>query len=193
MPLGPPGERVYAGANFKSKFQGVEMQISSKRVIESKVLPGVKFTVRRLAEYQVASRDMQTAKERVRMKEIAREWQAQTPKDGAPDTDDMQSARFVLDDEFSNLLASVIKPASIRAALISIEGLAVDDVPVTNAKEFIAALCPPLQPLADEVYVACEQAATMTEDERKNFLPPSTSSELVDGGKTDLTAEPAAA
>jgi hypothetical protein len=178
------------------------MQITSKKTIESVAAPGVSFTVRRLNSSQRSARDLTTMEARRKNSMLAREWRSLLPAmladgvtfmDPADDTNEARDKRYALDEEYALLLESVLKPASVRAALISIANLSVDDKPVVTAKDFLDVRGPATDDLFDEIYRACEEAAGLTDDERKNLQPPTTSNELAAGETNDTTATPAAA
>jgi hypothetical protein len=178
------------------------MQTTSKTTIESTSNPGVKFTVRRLGKSQRSARDLTTMEARRKCNALSREWRALLPAmqpDGetfvnpADDTPELRESRGALHEEYALLLESAIKPASIRAALISIEGLSVDGKSVTTAKDFIETLGPTTDDLFDEIYLACEEAAGLTDEEKGKSKPPTTTKEPEAAGTLDTTAIPAAA
>lgn len=172
------------------------MQLTSRNTIESAVAPGVRFTVRRLDSTQRAARDLQTMEARRRSRQLSREWIAIAPmkEDGLTfvdpnqDTQEVRTQREPLDEEYTLLLNSVLKPASVRAALISIVNLSIDGRIVTTAKDFLDSRGPGTDALFDEIWQACEEASGLTDEERKNLQPPTISSELAAGETTDSTA-----
>jgi len=178
------------------------MQLTTRKTIDSAAIPGVRFTVRRLGKTQRAARDLQTMEQRRKCAALAREWRALLPamaEDGVTflkpedDTAANRDARARIDEEYGLLMDSAIKPASIRAALVSIENLAVDGKLVTTAKDFLDADAPALDDLGDEIFRACEEASGLTDEERKNLQPPTISSELAAGATSGSTVTPAGA
>lgn len=176
------------------------MQLTSKVTIESKAIPGVKFTVRRLDSSQRAARDLTTMAARRKTRELSQAWRALLPelladgktyKNPADDTPELKAQREPFDEEFALVTDSVLKPASVRAALVSITDLSIDDKLITSAKDFLDARGPATDGLFNEIYQACEEASGLTDEERKNLLPPIISKEVVAGETTDSTVIPA--
>jgi len=75
-----------------------------------------------------------------------------------------------VDYEFSLVLSSYLLPASIRAGLVSIEGLEIDGKPATP-ELLTTCATPELDDLVREIYAECEIASGLTSTQRKNSQP----------------------
>ena len=155
------------------------MDFKSTATHDSEVYPGVKFTVRKLNVWQRLERDADVANEAVRAQEIIAE-------NGALDDSDLKR-RAELNREFLVVNHQKIIPVVIKAGLVSIKDLVVDGERVTDydglvkcgaiSSEFIA-----------EVFVACQCAAGIYGDDRKNFASPGISTGRTDGADQNSTA-----
>lgn len=164
------------------------LSIQSKTTIESESCPGVTFTVRRLNKIQRSVRDLPVMEPRMRYTEISeRYFELKGRKEQTPET--LRETKM-LDYEAGLVINEHLKPASIRAALVSIEGLEIDGKPAT-VDSLLADGSPDTDALIDEIYQACEIAAGLTGTQQKNSPSPSTSVEPVDGGISGSTATPA--
>jgi hypothetical protein len=106
----------------------------------------------------------------------------QATREAAPEG--AEKRRALLDMEFE-LVAVQLKPYFIRAALVSVDGLTIDDKPVPLAG-FVEASPPEL---ADEVYQSIEAHMRLSGDQAKNSPSPSTSG-AVEGERTTSTTAP---
>jgi hypothetical protein len=164
------------------------LSIQSKTTAESAVCPGVKFTVRRLNKIQRSARDLPVMEPRMRYTEISeRYFELKGLKEPTPETE--REARMI-DYEAGLIINEHLKPASIRAALVSIEGLEIDGKPAT-ADSLLADGSPDTDGLIDEIYAACEIASGLSGTQQKNLQSPSTSVEPADGETGGSTADPA--
>ena len=156
------------------------IQLKGKVRIESATLPGVAFTVRRLAVMRRAERDMQTLQASARLEQIRREWrEVMGPGDFSTAElingrmAEMSPAEFQKVDALNRegiLLGDLhLKPASIRTGLVSIEGITNEDgVPIETAEQLLQCATPELDELLEEVYRACEAGGGLDTLERKN-------------------------
>jgi len=141
------------------------MDIASKITQESKVLPGVTFTVRRLNQIQRAKRDFGLIEERGRYTELYERYKA------LPDDAEHLVARAKLDHEMGLIINAHFKPAYIRAGLVSIEGYQIDGT-APSADKLIESGD---ELLVDEIYLACEVASGLSAAAQKNLPSPGTS------------------
>ncbi len=158
--------------------------LTPKITTESKALPGVKITVRRLTQIQRAMRDLDCMEQQVRIAEIQAELdELVKPFRKTDDADEQELPRDVvakgtrLLNERNALEAAYVKPSTIRAGLIRIEGEGV----ARNADELIEN---GPDALIDEVYTEISRASGLTVDERKNSSSPSDSIDP-EGGKSE--------
>jgi len=155
------------------------MNFRSTEVHESDAVEGVRFTVRVLNVIQRARRDAEIADQRLEFTRLLEEYRAL----GDEERNSPAGRRL---DYLSGLIADqYLKPASIRAGLVSIEGLSVDGEPVTDADGLIER---GPDALIEEVWLACEAASGLSEEQRKNSSSPGTSAGREDGGSGNLNA-----
>lgn len=155
---------------------------NSKETVESVTCPGVRFTVRILNDIQRARRDMKLLEVRARINELQDKWVVAKDK-GAGALELLK-----INDEAALLSQSQLKPAYIRAGLISIEGLELDGAPATIETLIESG---PVE-LVNEIYDACVKASGLGAEETKNLPSPGTSPEAEAGQESNTTA-PAAA
>ena len=156
------------------------MQIEKLKRFESATCPGVAFTVRRLGKIQRSARDFPIMTARLRMSEIAREWQM-IPKPDAGGNDPRLTA---LNYEASLLTDRDITPAVLRAGIASIEGI--DGVSTVDA--LLADASPELDVLIAEMFDACEAASGLTGEQQKNSESPTTSTAPVVSENSNTSA-----
>lgn len=155
---------------------------NSKETIESATYPGVKFTVRILNDIQRARRDAKLLDVRARINELQDRWAV------AKDKGDGAIELLKINDEAALLSQSQLKPAYIRAGLVSVEGIEIDGVPATVETLIESG---PVE-LVNEIYDACVKASGLGAEETKNSQSPGTSPEAEAGQESNTTA-PAAA
>ena len=169
------------------------IQIKSKKVVQSVALPGVSFVVRRMSQIRRAARDLETIEASVRISSLLREWRE--IMDGDKPARDLSTADLIvarsqelapdqrsriasIDRECSLLMDRFIRPASIRAALVSIDGISDDEgALVVDAEALLAIATPELDGLIAEIYEACEAASGLDAEETKNLPLPTTTDE----------------
>lgn len=157
------------------------MNLKSKITHQSKSAPDVSFTVRCLNVMQRARRDAAIADRKIRYSQLLADQRAllkaaipgfyeeEDPnkradllKTLAPDkANELAEIQF----KAALLLDEHIRPAIVKAGLLSIDGLVLDGQAVTAPEAFLE--CAPDE-LLDEVYEACESASSLTDAERKN-------------------------
>lgn len=143
---------------------------------ESTVTPGVTFKVRSLSKIERAKREFPLMDARFQIADLANEWLAiKPPEDGEEDirtAKDVRRARFI-DVQYQLLMDSVIKPAVLRAGVVSIHGLKIDGK--AAGIDSLIAGGNALDDLIEEIFEACQEASGLTEQQRKNSESPSTS------------------
>lgn len=167
------------------------ISLKSKTTIESKSVPGVSFTVRTLNRIQRAKRDLPVMATRQHLSGLIREYGPlfETP---AADRTPAQTQRIALiDAEYSWLQDQEIYPSVIRAGLVSVDGLEIDDKPAT-ADSLIEATGADYDELIEEIYKACSDAAGLTPTETKNLPSDTTSIAPVETDPTTSSATSAA-
>jgi len=163
--------------------------IKSRTVVESTNCPGVTFTVRRLNKIQRSARDLPVMEARMRYTEISeRYFELKAIPEQTPELE--REARMI-DYEAGLIINQHLKPASVKAALVSISGMEIDGKPVT-AESLLADGSPDADALIDEIYAACEIASGLTGVQQKNSQSPSTSPEPGDGETKGSIVETAA-
>lgn len=154
--------------------------------IDAQSSPGVRFTVKRLSQMERAKRDMQIAVHTLRIgeiaarvKEIREPYQAkegeQAPK--MPIEDQVEITK--LDREAGVLWNLHVKPAFVRAGLVSVDGMTHGGKPVTA--DSLLEYGP--DDLTDEVWLAVSNNASLTYEQAKNSPSPFTSTEQESGGE----------
>lgn len=169
------------------------VSIKSKHEHVSTSVPGVTFTVRTLNRIRRSRRDLPILATRQRLSEILREYKplrkllTEAP---AEFTDDQRRQIDALDAEFTWLRDSEIKPADIRAGLVSIDGLEIDGAPAT-VETLLNATGPEYDALLEEIHEACEAASGLSPAETKNSQSDTTSTGAVGTDPTVSSAAPA--
>jgi hypothetical protein len=182
------------------------LTIEPQTTIQSTAVPGVTYTVRNLNRIQRASREFSLMEARYRIGEIYSEFRAladelkMDPENvsileirlNSSATPPQKKRAALLEAELQILLNRDIKPATIHAGLISIEGVQLGDKPADT--ESILSGDPKADALLDEIFAACEDSAGLLEKQRKNSASPAISSEPAAGdpAESSPTAEPAA-
>ena len=146
--------------------------------VRSESLADVSFTVRRLSVIERSRVDLQILEQQMRAAELQEEVlaiQAEYPLPSNGDKRDIppevRTRELKLDFELGCLISGYLKPAYIRAGLVSIEGLQHGGRPATA--ETLLASGPDL--LINEVWLALNQHARLTGEQEKNSSSPSTS------------------
>lgn len=171
------------------------MNFDSTVTHESEALPGVKFTVKRLNNIERAKRDLAIAEHSIRFADLLsqiRELQGETDKGGKPLSDpspDDKRSIARLDHEAGLVLNAYLKPAVLRGALVSVEGLDIGGSPATA--DTVLASAP--DALIDEIWIQARTAEGMTGDQAKNSSSPSDSGAPVDGPTAPTNVERVAA
>ena len=155
--------------------------------VPSDSLPGVSCTVRRMSCVARATRDLTVAEEQLRVAELReritiekRDWPdiketaedgtvMFSPNPGMPLDVTVRIARY--DREMGALIDGFLKPATIRAGLVSIEGLTYAGE--TPTAELLLANGP--DSLIDEIWTAILLNAALTQEKKETSPSPSTS------------------
>lgn len=148
------------------------MNLESTVTKDSTTRPGVRFTVRVLNKIQRARRDFALVEPRTKLTGLYQQMSA-IPSDATEDADRLRRAS--LDHECGLLIDMHLKPAYIRAGLLSIEGLEIDGKPAT-ADSLIERGNDELDPLIDEIYLACATESGLSEEQKKDSPSPEPSS-----------------
>lgn len=165
------------------------ISIKSKNVIESKAVPGVRFTVRTLNKIQRAARDFPIASARAHIADLLEEYFAIKATPEADRTPGQVERLNAIDyREYSAVYDAQIVPANLRAGIVSIEGLEIDGAPAT-AQSLIDSGGADYDALITEMNDACEAASRLTPTETKNSQSDTTSTGQVE---TDPTTSPVA-
>ena len=162
---------------------------------DSQACPGVRFTMSVLNQYQRALRDSKLVDARVRMSELAAKLLAlpdpdadagairarcktedrqATPEEQAtldknaidPDVALRRIERHALDHRVGLLINTELKPAYVRASLLSVEGLQVSGQDPKAPWDSLIEHAP--DGLIDELYVAASLNSGLTEAQEKN-------------------------
>lgn len=107
-----------------------------------------------------------------------------------PETIGQRVARNKLDHRIGLIINRELKPAYIRASLVSIEGFEVEGKPA--AKPWDTLICNAPDELIDELYLAANLNSGLTSEQEKNSQSPSPSPAAEDGGRSSTTANSAA-
>jgi hypothetical protein len=179
----------------------------------------VRFTMRVLNQITRAERDAELVEARSNIAELAAlmqrlpdpdepirridaaakaESRERTPEEQAqvraiearPETVTQRVARNKLDHRIGVIITRDLKPAYIRASLISVEGFEVDDKPAAKPWDLLIRCAP--DELIDQLYLAANLNSDLTTDQEKNSQSPSPSPEVEDGGTNSTTANSAA-
>jgi hypothetical protein len=184
------------------------LNFDTEVTVPSVAVPDVQFTVRRLSRVERAKRDLTIAEYQVRHDEIDRtaakllepfhdqikEW-AKQYRDGEEQTDpdflptDLAHQVRTLRHEQAALMDAYIRPATIRAGLVSIEGLCYRGKPATA--ELLIANGP--DELIDEVFNAIAVHARLSVPQVKNSESLSGSNDAVTASEMNTTASIASA
>jgi hypothetical protein len=167
------------------------MDLESKKTFDSVSTPGVKFTLRRLNQRQRAMRDLKIADEKLEYDKalgpflkLEEEWKGRESERSPEVLAEVASLNY----RMGLILNAHIKPATIRAALISIgkvgesgklEPLTVDGKPYTP--DTFVELCDKDE-LMDEIWIEAETLAGLKVRQAENFSSPSPSQEAAAGG-----------
>jgi len=152
------------------------MKLRSKITHESKTVEGVRFTVRVLNQIRKAVREEGLVQVRA---------QIRAKHDAIRNAGDDVNQIATLADEAAILASKHVTPAYLRAGLISIEGLEIDDKPITTVEDVLE-FAP--DELLDEILTACNDASGLSEEQQKNSQSPTTSSGAVGADQTTTTA-----
>jgi len=148
------------------------MHLDSRKTHESKAIPGCKFVTRRLNSIQRARRDAGIAEHRREYTRLTTELSALVRRligDGTPEERQAKLAALhsdkalemnALDDGARLILDEHIRPAVIRAALVSIEGA--DGITLENLFDEAP------DELIDEIDAACNESSGLTAEQQKN-------------------------
>lgn len=165
------------------------ISLKSKSTLESKSTPGVSFTVRTLNKIQRAKRDLLIIETRQQMSALVREYgplaELETP------TPEQAKRKALIDVEYTWLEDRDLKPALLRAGIVSVEGMEIDGKAVT-VDALIESAGADYDALIDEMYTACEAASGLSATETKNSSSDTTSTEQVVPASPDSTVTSAA-
>lgn len=183
------------------------VSIQSKVTHGSKVMPGVTFVVRTLNKIQRARRDFPIADHVYEYQEAFGEALRLLP-DGflkiSTDTPEGIKARIAalaamepatararsMADYRAELIENEhLKPAYIRAGLVSITGAEIDGIPVTP--DTLLESSADFDALIDEIYDACREASGLTAAQVKNSESPTTGPAQVATETSGTSADPA--
>jgi hypothetical protein len=165
--------------------------------------PGVGYVIKRLSVIERAQRDLALAEDIHQLEE----WQAELEtlpappkvkpgetvlvKDGETPpllpTPEQATRRRYLSRKINSLMNAKIKGPIIRAGLVSVSGLAVNDQPMT-IDQFLSLAD---EPLIDEAYIFCEGASRLAIEQLKNWQSAGISPAVEAGREKSTTAEPA--
>jgi hypothetical protein len=163
------------------------IDLASQRTYDSAVCEGVRFTIRtiNLAERgKIALRCAEAASQQDQIVSEMRPLEDPEAKDPKPlPAHETEWKRLNL--QWIGLENSVMMPAQIEPALVSIEGITIDgeDAPVGELLTVIP------DELTVEIYEAVQTHSRLTEDESKNLSSPGTSAGRKDGETINTTAE----
>jgi hypothetical protein len=162
------------------------MRFDSTITLDSSTCEGVRFTIRRLTKVTMAKRDMEILDQQVRFAELNERIDA-LRKPYGDDEEPPLEVRVEMtryDRERGVIIDSAFKPATIKAALVSIDGYELDGKRVTAA--MLLENGP--NELIDEVWIAINKHSILTVDQAKNLQSPSTSEGKADGVIQSSTA-----
>jgi hypothetical protein len=191
------------------------MNIKPTFTQESTTCPGVRFTMRVLNQITRADRDAGLIEARSSIAELAAEMhrlpdpdepirriqaamaaeareasaeeQAQIQAiETKPETASQRMARNKLDHRIGLIMIREMKPAFIRASLVSIEGFEVEGKSPTKPWDALIRHAP--DELIDELYFAASVNSGLTTDQGKNSQSPSPSPAAEDGGASSTIA-----
>ena len=154
------------------------MNLSSRAVCESKIIPGVRVTVRKFSVARRARVELQLSEYRERQKEIARKLADCFIKPEVKDDDgkvvevgdtaevraEKLSKQSAFRIDFESLDDAYLKPAYLRVYIDKIEGLDIDEKPCVTADAFVEDAPPEL---ADEVYAFIQNGNGLTPGESR--------------------------
>lgn len=152
------------------------ISIQPRKTFDSKAVPGVRFTVRTLNKIQRAKRDLPTLEIRHHLLKLLREYAFLEEVPESDRTQEQISRMRMIDLEYTWLENSEIIPSVIRAGVVSIEGLALDEKPAT-IDALLESGGPDYDALIEELLAACRDAAGLGAAEIKNSGSDTTSSE----------------
>jgi len=138
---------------------------------DSQACPGARFTLRVLNQYQRSLRDCKIVEARARISEQAAQFAAVPDPDAegaspGPEAAAERVQRATIDHRAGLIINTEIKPAYIRASLLSIEGLLLGGKPPEAPWDDLIQLAP--DGLIDEIYAAAVQNSGLTEEQEKN-------------------------
>jgi hypothetical protein len=183
------------------------LSLKTKETIELKSAPGVTVTARVLSKAAVMRRDLGTVDARRRLSLAQLKSQAMLPVKSAT-TDEEKAARakewaekiaafspdermtyFLLDEDIAAITKLELRPAAIRAGIVSITGIEIDGAAATIDQVTEHAS----EEVLDELHAICEDRAGLPEDIAKNLPSLSTSAGQVDGESLNSTVATASA
>lgn len=152
------------------------------RITRASKLPGfdgVSFTLNKMTEGRRIKLRLQVAEKSAKLRELGERARALDDQNG-------QEALQILE-QINSLMVDEIDPVYVRWGLKSIDGLEIDGKPATP--ELLIEDGPP--ELYREILAAINEAAGLTERQRGESEPPTTSGAQADGRMSDSSAEPA--
>lgn len=171
--------------------------VQTQETKKSTTCEGVSFTIRKLSRIQRSLRDLPIFEQRLKADECSsRFWELTAQKEKAEKqgtvAPELTAQIASADYEFSLYLVGYLYPASIRAGLVSIDGLEINGQPATP-ELLVTCATPDLDELVREIYSECEVASGLTVPQQKNLPSPITSNEPVVSEETSSIAVPASA
>ena len=155
------------------------MDFKSTETYPSEVYRGVQYTVRKLNIWQRLERDSGIGDDVARAQDITAEYNT------LPDSELKRKAE--LNREFLEVNHRKIMPVVMKAGLVSIKDLVVDGARVIDYDGLIN--CGAISSeFIDEIFVACQCAAGVYGDDRKNSASPGISTGRTDGPSQNSTA-----
>ena len=195
------------------------MNIKPTFTQESTACPGVRFTLRVLNQITRAERDAGLIEARTKISDLVAQLQRLPDPDAEgrtilaaaaaeerelsadeqaklsaieakPEIDSQRLARNMIDHRVGLIINQEIKPAYIRAALLSIEGFEMDGKLLAKPWDALIRSAP--DELIDELYLAANLNSGLTSEQEKNSQSLSPSPAAEDGSKSSSTASSAA-
>ena len=150
-------------------------QVETQFTQDSKACPGVRFTLRVLNQYQRAIRDAKIVDARTRISELAAAYSSLPDPDaeGAPEGAEaarLRIERNTVDHRMGLIITTELKPAYIRASLISVEGLRLNPEPsvIVVGDPWGGLIANAPDELLDEIYAAAVQNSGLSGEQEKN-------------------------
>lgn len=171
------------------------VKFQSRKTVESKIYPGVQFTIRVLSEGIRTRIRLSLAEPLMKIRDLNKELEGIEIPDGTTDSPELKQAAGAayskvmrITDETTSVVQSQIDPVYFKHGFISIQGLEIDGSSDVSAEQLIE-LAP--VDLYDEIVSVIKHGSELTENEVKNSDSPITSVEAQDGRGQNTTAQTA--